>query len=78
MKLCEFTKRLTCGALDSLLSELYGASASERQKARYLGVAEAFSKAYGDREIEIYSVPGRTELSGNSIALDVISFEFIS
>lgn len=37
----------------------------EGQKTRYIHAIEKFVELYGDKEIEIYSVPGRSEVSGN-------------
>ncbi len=35
------------------------------QKDRYVKAIEKFMELYGDREVEIYSTPGRSEVSGN-------------
>lgn len=53
------------GAFDSSLSELYSHSAVERQKERFTRVLQEFIRLYGDLEVTLFSVPGRTELSGN-------------
>ncbi|MCR4923450.1 MAG: galactokinase [Lachnospiraceae bacterium] len=57
----------------------------EHQKERYIAALDKFEELYGEREVEIYSAPGRTELGGNhtdhqhgqvlaaSINLDVIA-----
>ncbi|MGN1343056.1 MAG: galactokinase family protein, partial [Traorella sp.] len=36
-----------------------------QQKQRYLDAVYKFIELYGDQEIEIYSVPGRSEVCGN-------------
>ena len=74
------------GKLDEKLIALYGASALSLQTERYLKAVDSFVSIYGDYEnVGIYSVPGRSELSGNhtdhnagcviasSIDLDVIA-----
>ena len=74
------------GAMNESITALSGAEALEYQKSRYLTVVKEFAKLYGgDREITLYSVSGRSELSGNhtdhnhgcviaaSIDLDVIA-----
>ena len=74
------------GAMNEAITSLSGAEALEYQKERYLTVVREFAKLYGgDREITLYSVSGRSELSGNhtdhnhgcviaaSIDLDVIA-----
>ena len=74
------------GSLDEKLASLYGASNVATQRARYLKAVDSFESIYGDREdVGIYSVSGRSELSGNhtdhnhgcviaaSINLDIIA-----
>ena len=74
------------GALDSTLSALYGKENVEPQKERYACAVKNFCELYGeDREACIFSVSGRSELSGNhtdhnrgcviaaSIDLDIIA-----
>ncbi|MDY3862465.1 MAG: galactokinase family protein, partial [Eubacteriales bacterium] len=86
MKTTELKKALATGGLDGRLSEIYGAQALAGQKMRYLRAVEEFEALYGrDREAALYSVAGRSELSGNhtdhnhgcvvaaSIDLDIIA-----
>lgn len=74
------------GAMNDAIVSLSGKEALEYQKSRYLTVIREFAALYGgDREITLYSVSGRSELSGNhtdhnhgcviaaSIDLDVIA-----
>ena len=74
------------GSLDDKLSALYGQSALSAAKERYINAIDKFAETYGDREdMSIYSVSGRSELSGNhtdhnrgcvvaaSISLDIIA-----
>ena len=74
------------GELNDKLVALYGESALLMQTERYLKAIDSFVAIYGDFEnVGIYSVPGRSELSGNhtdhnagcviasSIDLDVIA-----
>ncbi len=74
------------GGIDGTLKHIYGEAAVERQKARYSAAIDEFSTLYGaDSEITLYSVAGRSELSGNhtdhnhgcvvaaSIDLDIIA-----
>ena len=37
----------------------------DRQKARYVKAVEAYESLFGEREAEIYSAPGRSEVGGN-------------
>ena len=82
----EMTKKHVLeGGLDSTLASIYGEAAVEAQKQRYLKAIDDFAKIYGDRDISLYSVAGRSELSGNhtdhnfgcviaaSIDLDIIA-----
>lgn len=86
MKTAELKQALAGTTLDSRFCEIYGSAALEMQKARYLHAVEEFEKLYGaDREVALYSVAGRSELSGNhtdhnhgcviaaSIDLDIIA-----
>ena len=74
------------GGIDSVLEHIYGAAAVCAQKARYAAAIDEFAAIYGaDRDISLYSVAGRSELSGNhtdhnhgcvvaaSIDLDIIA-----
>ncbi len=74
------------GALDARLALLYGKESVRAQRARYIAAIRAFCARFGDtRDLRLFSVPGRSELSGNhtdhnrgaviaaSIHLDVIA-----
>ena len=79
-------KHIADGGIDERLTYIYGKDALELQKARYTKAIDEFSEIYGeDREVTLYSVAGRSELSGNhtdhnygcvvaaSIDLDIIA-----
>lgn len=58
-------KYIADGKLDSALCELYFGDISNTQK-RYISAIENFEDIFGsDRDISVFSVPGRSELSGN-------------
>ena len=72
--------------LDAKLTALYGEENLSAAKARYADAIARFNEIYGaDRDISIYTVAGRSELSGNhtdhnhgcvvaaSISLDIIA-----
>lgn len=79
------------GTYDKAFAELYGADADiSAIKARYIKAIEGFEETYGallpeNSEIKLFSVPGRSEISGNhtdhnhgkvlaaSISLDIIA-----
>ena len=64
MKPNELIKRLREGALENY-RYLYGDAVSF-QTERYIKAIEAFASLYGaDREVYVFSVPGRTEVCGN-------------
>ena len=82
----QMKKYLAEGGIDKTLVHIYGEAAVEMQKARYSAAIDEFALIYGaDREITLYSVAGRSELSGNhtdhncgcvvaaSIDLDIIA-----
>ena len=77
---------LLAGEYDGRLAELYGESNAAAQRERYAALTDEFLGKYGDREgTGFYSVPGRSEISGNhtdhnhgkvlaaSIDLDIIA-----
>ncbi len=54
------------GGLDVRLAALYGEEKIAAQKARYTEAVKEFAALYGeDREVSLFSVPGRSEISGN-------------
>ncbi len=74
------------GKYTGIFTELYGAENIRAQEARYINVVEEFTKLFGDdRELSLFSVAGRSEISGNhtdhnygrvlaaSINLDIIA-----
>ncbi len=48
-----------------LMTKLYGREQAEENTERYRDMIEKFKKAYGDKDILMFSSPGRTEISGN-------------
>ena len=48
-----------------LFGRLYGENAVALNVARYQDVVRKFEKEFGDREVLLFSSPGRTEISGN-------------
>ena len=74
------------GALDAAFARLYGKDAIEAQRKRYISAIEEFADLFGDkRDVSLFSVPGRSEISGNhtdhnfgcviagSVSLDIIA-----
>ena len=70
---------------DKDLIRIYGEENLSVQRERYIGAVKEFLENYGEREVSVFSVPGRSELSGNhtdhnhgkvmagSIDLDIIA-----
>ena len=86
MKIDALRSALMSGEYDSRLGYIYGEAAVAKQRERYAAAIDAFVALYGaDREGALYSVAGRSELSGNhtdhnhgcviaaSIDLDIIA-----
>ncbi|MBE6894054.1 MAG: galactokinase [Ruminococcaceae bacterium] len=49
-----------------IFADLYGKNTANAQKERYVKAVEKFEEIYGtDRDIAVYSAPGRTEICGN-------------
>ena len=73
------------GEKDAALTALYGADALETQRARYADAIREFGALYGERDVNVFTVAGRSEISGNhtdhnygcviaaSINLDIIA-----
>ena len=86
MKINALKSALLGGEYDGRLAYIYGEAAVAAQKERYAAAIDAFASLYGtDRDAALYSVAGRSELSGNhtdhnhgrviaaSIDLDIIA-----
>lgn len=64
----ELIDNIQNGSYDAVFSELYGGDAKniQRQRGRYINTIRTFCSFYGDeRELAVYSTPGRTEIGGN-------------
>lgn len=74
------------GRYTDIFNTLYGAENVKAQEARYIGIINEFAELFGgDRDISLFSVAGRSEISGNhtdhnygrvlaaSINLDIIA-----
>ena len=48
-----------------LMEELYGKDGAAANAERYRDMIEKFKKTFGDKDILMFSSPGRTEISGN-------------
>ncbi len=86
MKLNELKNSINNGEFDSKFVSLYDASVVDVQRERYVSALNSFALLFGeDRDVNIYSVSGRSELAGNhtdhnhgkviaaSINLDIIA-----
>ena len=82
----EIISAIENGKYTAVFTELYGAENVKAQQARYINAVSEFSKLFGsEREISLFSVAGRSEISGNhtdhncgkvlaaSIDLDIIA-----
>ena len=84
----EYREKLVDGEYDAKLRELYGNDPDilQKKKQRFLNAIDAFEALFGEgRDISLFSVPGRSEISGNhtdhnrgkviagSVDLDIIS-----
>ncbi len=84
MKLAQIKQNILNGTFDEKFSVLYGDTLAARE--RYNEACDEFGKLFGDdRDVELFSAPGRTEVGGNhtdhqlgcvlagSVNLDVIA-----
>lgn len=59
-------ENIKAGKYDAAFAHIYKAEDIEAQKARYIRVSTEFDEIYGgDREVSVFSAPGRTEIGGN-------------
>ncbi len=66
MNTAELKKSFAGSQYDELLFDIYlDDSKLEYQKDRYVKAIEKFEELYGETDVEIYSAPGRSEISGN-------------
>lgn len=65
MKASEFKALVLSGNYDETLIHFYGKEKLAHEKARFSEACDDFSKLYGDLDISVFSVPGRSEISGN-------------
>ena len=65
MKATELKIKFEGGEYDSLLSHLYGSDKVVSERARYVEAISDFISLYGDVTASLFSVPGRSEISGN-------------
>ena len=66
MNTVELKKSFAGSQYDELLLDIYlDESKIEYQKGRYVKAIEKIEELYGEADVEIYSAPGRSEISGN-------------
>lgn len=67
MNATELKAKIAAGGIDSTLTEGLSVPADrvEEQRARYVRAVDEFTALYGDGELSLYSVGGRSEISGN-------------
>ena len=64
----ELLHAVNTGKADTVLGELYGSDSGvvREQRQRYADLVERFSHLFpGERDVELFSAPGRTEVGGN-------------
>lgn len=62
----ELKKEFQSGVYTDKLKKIYvDEKVLDYQKERYIKALENFEQLYGDKEVEIYSAPGRSEVGGN-------------
>ncbi|MGN0158694.1 MAG: galactokinase [Brotaphodocola sp.] len=65
MNIKKLASALTLPSAVTLLEEMYGQGKAKQNAARYMEVGEGFAQTFGDKEFELFSSPGRTEIGGN-------------
>lgn len=65
MKGNETLNLLELDASRNLMGQLYGKDAVEANIVRYRDVVQSFEREFGEKDMLLFSSPGRTEISGN-------------
>lgn len=65
MKTSELIKCLNAGEYDITFGQLYPRGDPAERRERFVRLATEFRELYGEHDAILFSVPGRTELSGN-------------
>ena len=66
MKTTELKKGFQEGKYEGLLKDIYiDEAVLDYQKERYIKAIESFEELFGEKEVAIYSAPGRSEIGGN-------------
>jgi len=67
MNISELKTDISAGKADNTLREglAHPAEKLDAERARYLSAIDEFASLYGDGDVSLYSVGGRTEVSGN-------------
>lgn len=86
MNTSELQQALQAGRLDEALTRVYGQAQLQAQRARFVTAVQRFDELFGQRdEVRLFTVAGRSEISGNhtdhnhgrvlaaSIDLDIIA-----
>lgn len=60
-----FEDKLHSKEVEEIFLHLYGKEDMENQRKRYFNLAKGYIDRFGMDEVEIFSSPGRTEISGN-------------
>ena len=75
MNTVELKKLFAGNQYDELLMDIYlDESRIDYQKNRYVKAIEKFESLYGEADVEIYSAPGRSEISGNTQTTSMVKF----
>ena len=62
----QLMEEFRAGKYQELLRDIYiDEGVLEYQKERYIGALQKFEELFGEKEVEIYSAPGRSEVGGN-------------
>ena len=65
MKIEETLRLLESAQMKELFQKLYGEASVEESIVRYQELVKKFNEEFGEKEILLFSSPGRTEISGN-------------
>ncbi len=66
LQIQEIKSRIDSGAYDAKMQQMYGTvQVPQTYRDRIKAALDSFAELYGDRQVRVFSVSGRTELGGN-------------
>lgn len=65
MRINELKSKIANGVFDEKFLSMYDKNSVAQQRERYMNAIDNFTSIFGEKEVNVYSVAGRSELAGN-------------